>query len=177
MTQAEPRKITLERSFRATIEDVWAMWTTKEGIESWWGPGGFEVTVQKLELVPGGDLHYLMTAVGAPQVAFMKSNNMKLSTPCRIKFKEVSPPRRLVYTNLVDFAPGATPYDNEHVVELHAEGEMVHLKLILDAMHDDVWTGRMATDVLDPAAGTGKTGLDGAVTARKMHGQIGIFKR
>ncbi len=143
MSPAEKRKITLERSYRASLEEVWELWTTKEGIESWWGPDGFEVTVQKLELVPGGELHYAMTAVGAPQVEFMKRNNMQLSTPCRLEYKEVSPPRRLVYTNLVDFAPGTTPYDNEHVVELRAEGDTVHLRLIVDAMHDETWTGRM----------------------------------
>ncbi len=141
--RAEKRKITLNRSYRATLEEVWEMWTTQEGIEAWWGPDGFAVTVQKLELVVGGDLHYTMTAVAAPQIEFMKRNNMPLSTPCRIKYKEVSPPRRLVYSSTVDFAAGATAYDVETVVELRAEGETVHLTLVLDAMHDEVWTGRM----------------------------------
>lgn len=40
------KTITLERTYRAPIADVWEMWTTKEGIESWWGPDGFAVTVQ-----------------------------------------------------------------------------------------------------------------------------------
>ena len=32
-------KIRIERTYNASIEDVWELWTTKEGIESWWGPG------------------------------------------------------------------------------------------------------------------------------------------
>ena len=56
------KRITLERDYRADIQDVWDMWTTKDGIESWWGPGGFAVTVQKLDLRPGGELHYDMIA-------------------------------------------------------------------------------------------------------------------
>ena len=35
------RRITMERTFAAPMEDVWELWTTKEGIESWWGPEGF----------------------------------------------------------------------------------------------------------------------------------------
>jgi uncharacterized protein YndB with AHSA1/START domain len=41
-------QITLERTFRAPIADVWALWTTKDGNESWWGsepPIGLGVAV------------------------------------------------------------------------------------------------------------------------------------
>ena len=31
----ERPKLTLERTFQAAIDDVWELWTTKEGIESW----------------------------------------------------------------------------------------------------------------------------------------------
>ena len=54
-SQAPPgpprRTISIERTFDAPIADVWDLWTTKEGIESWWGPEGFIVTVSRLELV------------------------------------------------------------------------------------------------------------------------------
>jgi uncharacterized protein YndB with AHSA1/START domain len=43
----QTRSIRLERTYRATIDEVWDMWTTKEGIESWWGPDGFAVKVRK----------------------------------------------------------------------------------------------------------------------------------
>jgi len=35
------RKITIERTYEASIDVLWDLWTTKEGIESWWGPDGF----------------------------------------------------------------------------------------------------------------------------------------
>ena len=44
------KRIKLQRTFAATLDLVWELWTTKDGIESWWGPPGFEVTVSKLEL-------------------------------------------------------------------------------------------------------------------------------
>jgi uncharacterized protein YndB with AHSA1/START domain len=40
------KRITLERLYRAELQDVWDLWTTKDGIESWWGPGGFTVVVR-----------------------------------------------------------------------------------------------------------------------------------
>ena len=62
------RMITIERTFNAAIEDVWALWTTADGIESWWGPEGFRVKVRKLELRAGGALHYDMIAAGPDQI-------------------------------------------------------------------------------------------------------------
>ena len=47
--QASKQRITFERHYKnATVADVWELWTTKEGIEEWWGPDGFYVTVQTL---------------------------------------------------------------------------------------------------------------------------------
>src|SRR5205823_13949104 len=46
-------KLTVERTFRASIDEVWELWTTKDGIESWWGPDGFSVAVRDLDLRPG----------------------------------------------------------------------------------------------------------------------------
>jgi uncharacterized protein YndB with AHSA1/START domain len=35
----------IERTYRASVEELWELWTTKEGFESWWGPDGFRVEV------------------------------------------------------------------------------------------------------------------------------------
>jgi uncharacterized protein YndB with AHSA1/START domain len=136
------RTIPIERTYQASIEDVWEMWTTKEGIESWWGPDGFTVTVQKLELRVGGELDYTMTATATPQIEFMKRAGMPLANECHITFKEITPPRRLVYAHSVTFVPGVEPYSVDTVLELSASGPNVHLVLTIDAMHDDVWTER-----------------------------------
>jgi hypothetical protein len=75
------RTITIERTFNAPIEDVWTLWTTADGIESWWGPEGFRVAVRKLELRAGGALHYDMIAVAPDQIAYMKKAGMPVSSP------------------------------------------------------------------------------------------------
>ncbi|MEO8902338.1 MAG: SRPBCC domain-containing protein [Polyangiaceae bacterium] len=136
------RTISIKRSYKGTLEDVWELWTTQTGIESWWGPEGFTVTVQKLDLRAGGELLYAMTASAAPQIEFMKRAGMPLTNHSRIKFSEVTPPRRLAYTHLVDFVPGVAHYDVNTVLELASIPTGVQLSLTIDAMHDETWTER-----------------------------------
>ena len=97
MSSGARRKVTLERTFKASIEEVWDLWATQEGIESWWGPDGFAVTVHKLDLRPGGELVYAMTAVASDQIEFMKKAGMPLTTESRVTYTDVIPPRRLAY--------------------------------------------------------------------------------
>lgn len=136
------RRITLERTYQAAIENVWDLWTTREGIESWWGPDGFEVKVRHLDLRPGGELRYAMTAVGPPQVEFMKSAGLPLTTEARIVYSEVLRHRRLAYLQLADFIPGVEPYDVATTVELQPGRSGVRMILTFDAMHDEEWTQR-----------------------------------
>jgi hypothetical protein len=65
-------KVVIERTYRAQIEDVWDLWTTKAGFESWWGPQGFRVEVQTLDARVGGTLHYVMIADSPEMIAAMK---------------------------------------------------------------------------------------------------------
>jgi uncharacterized protein YndB with AHSA1/START domain len=142
--ETSKRRITLERTYKASLQDVWDMWTTKDGIESWWGPDGFSVKVRKLDLRPGGELHYAMTATAAPQIEFMKKAGMPLTTEARLTYTEVSPPRRLAYTHLADFIPGVEPYPVAHLIELAPLGDSVRMVLTFEAMHDEEWTKRAA---------------------------------
>jgi uncharacterized protein YndB with AHSA1/START domain len=135
-------QFSIQRTYAASIDEAWALWTTKFGIESWWGPEGFDVTVISLDPRPGGELVYLMTAVAPEQMAFMKRAGMPLTTECKVTYTEVSPPSRLAYKILADFVPGVAPYDVATVVELKATTDGVKLTITFDAMHDDVWTER-----------------------------------
>jgi uncharacterized protein YndB with AHSA1/START domain len=135
-------KLSLERTFRATMDDVWALWTTKAGIESWWGPEGFSVAVHTLDLRVGGKLQYVMTATAPSQVAFMQRAGMPLATEATITFTEVVPLRRLAYLTLADFIPGVAPYEVAAQVELVPVAAGVRMTLTFDRMHDEIWTER-----------------------------------
>ncbi len=141
-TATAKRRITIERTYKAPIEDVWELWTTKDGIESWWGPEGFTVKVHKLDLRPGGELRYAMIATDPAMVEFMKKSGMPTTHEARCTYTEVTPFSRLAYDNLVDFVPGAEPYSTATVVELYATEQGARMVLTLDAMHDEEWTKR-----------------------------------
>ncbi len=139
MTSLRP-KLTLARTFKASIDEVWELWTTRVGIELWWGPEGFSVDVRQLDLRPGGNLLYTMRAVGPEQKEYMLKAAMPLSTDHKITYVEVDPPHRLVYKDFVDFIPGVDPYEVETIIELSEVDDGVRMTCTFDRMHDEEWT-------------------------------------
>lgn len=133
---------TLTRRFRAPLSDLWALWTTAKGIESWWGPPGFAVTVQSLDLRQGGVLHYTMTAHQPEMVAFMQANGMPVATRAQITYAQVSHLRRLAYAHLVDFVPGVAPYSTALAVDFGSDGQTSRMDLTFQRMHDAEWSER-----------------------------------
>ncbi|RYZ66069.1 MAG: SRPBCC domain-containing protein [Proteobacteria bacterium] len=125
----------IERSYRASIEDVWSLWTTKEGFESWWGPQGFRVEVHALEAHDGGALHYDMIADSPETVAAMKGAGQPVSHPTRSRFTEVKPHERLVVTSVIDFLPGVEPYESSFSVDFTVTGDTVRMVVTLSPMH------------------------------------------
>jgi len=135
-------KIVIERTYEASIDDVWELWTTSAGIESWWGPEGFSVKVQELDLRAGGQMVYAMTAVAPPQVEFMKKAGMPLTTEARLTYTEIVTSKTIAYTHRADFIPGVEPYSVGSKVDFFAVGGNVRMVVTLDPMHSDEWTHR-----------------------------------
>lgn len=135
-------RVALERIWDASVEDVWELWTTKDGIESWWGPEGFAVTVQSIDLRPSGVLLYTMTAVAEETIAFMKQAGQPLSSSHRVTYVEIEPRHRLSYDHVVDFVPDIEPYEVRHTVEIEPHADGVRMVLSFDPMHSNEWTGR-----------------------------------
>ena len=135
--------IRIERTYPTSAEEVWRLWTTSDGIESWWAPDGFKVEVRKLELRPGGELVYAMTATGPEQVEFMKGAGMPLTTEAHKTFTEVLPAKRIAYRSLIDFVPGVDPYQELTVVDLTPSGDSARVIMTMEPLHDEVWTERL----------------------------------
>lgn len=133
----------LERTYPASPEELWELWTTPAGIESWWAPDGFTVEVLKLDLRLGGELVYTMTATAPEQVEFMQNAGMPLVTESRKTFTEIAAPTRIAYSSLADFIPGVEPYEFLTAVDLNATEAGVTAVMTVDAMHDEVWTQRL----------------------------------
>ena len=127
--------IVIERTYRASIEDVWSLWTTKEGFESWWGPQGFRVEVHALEAHEGGPLHYDMIADTPEMVAAMKEAGQPVSHPTRSHFAALKHHERLVVTSVIDFLPGVEPYESSFSVDFTVTGDTVRMVVTLNPMH------------------------------------------
>ncbi len=134
-------KIVLERTWRASIEDVWDLWTTKEGFESWWGPQGFRAEVQEIDARTGGILRYEMIADAPEMIAWAKERGQATSHAVQSRFTEVQPRDRLVLTNVIDFLPGVPTYESRIVVDFASIGDRVRMSVTLGRMHDDEFTG------------------------------------
>jgi uncharacterized protein YndB with AHSA1/START domain len=116
------------------------MWTTAAGLEEWWVPDGFETRVSGLELRPGGQVRYTLTATAPEQIAFVRSLGMPLSSEFRRTFTEIARPTRLAYTSLIDFIPGQEPYEHLTVVDIDPAGDHTNVAMTLDPLHDEAWT-------------------------------------
>lgn len=134
-------KVVIERTYAARIEDVWALWTTKAGFESWWGPQGFRAEVHELDARVGGALRYDMIAATPEMVAAMKAMGQPASHPVRSAFSTIERHKRLVLTNVIDFLPGVAVYEaNIDVALTNTIDSKVRMVVTLDAMHDDQFT-------------------------------------
>jgi uncharacterized protein YndB with AHSA1/START domain len=135
-----PNAARLERTYDAPAELIWELLTTAAGLEEWWAPDGFESRVNELELRPGGQLRYTMTATASEQVAFMQNTGNPLSIELRKTFTEVTPPARLAYLSLIDFVPDHEPYEQLTTIDIVPAGDRTSVVMTVDPLHDETWT-------------------------------------
>ena len=137
---AARRTISLERLYNAPVETVWELWTTKEGFESWWGPAGFSTEVTAIDVRPGGQIVYVMSASETATRQFLERQGMPLATEQVLTVLEAVPNHRLVTSNVIDFVPGMKAYEVGMTVDLESTASGTRLVVTLDVMHDEHWT-------------------------------------
>ena len=135
------QSLRMERRYTGIeVQDLWDLWTTKEGFESWWGPEGFRVRVHKLEPRVGGELHYDMIAVGEREIAYMKQANMAPSHHTRATFISFRPLQQLELVHVIDFIPGLAAYDNHMSVEFRQEPAGAAMIITIEPHPQPEWT-------------------------------------
>ncbi len=134
---SEGKSLRIERSYEAPIEDLWDLWTTKEGFEAWWGPEGFRVEVFSMDVTVGGELTYDMIAVGEREIAQMKAGGMDTKHYTHGVFTVVEPKKRLTVRYDIDFLPGVESYTNDVSVEFTQEGESVRMLVLIERHKSD----------------------------------------
>lgn len=77
----------ISRVFDAPRDKVWKAWTEAERLKQWWGPKGYVVTHCKVDLRPGGNMHYcLRTPDGGEMWG-------------KFAYREITQPERLIFVN------------------------------------------------------------------------------
>ena len=117
--------------FDAPRELVFAAWTEPERLKQWWGPGFFETVFAEVDLRPGGRYELLL-----------EPGSMRLVG----EFREVTPPRRLVYTwRWIEGVPDTR--ESLVTVEFREDGQRTEVVLVHDNfvgpgpvdMYDEGW--------------------------------------
>lgn len=132
--------LVLERIYPATPKELWDLWATKEGFESWWGPEGFRVEVTTLEPKVGGTLAYAMIASDPSAIEAMKNAGQETSHDVRATFSTFTPYTALALTSVIDFIPGVEAYESLIAVTFEEHPKGARMVVSLHAMHDPHWT-------------------------------------
>jgi len=130
----------LVRTYDAPAELIWELLTTAAGLEEWFAPDGFDSREVELELKPGGQLRYTLTATAPEQVAFMRNAGMPVSNELCKTFTEVVRPTRLAYLSPIDFVPNHEPYEHLTTIDIEPAGDRTNVVMTLDPLHDEAWT-------------------------------------
>ncbi len=115
VTGTAEREIILTRLVNAPRELVFKAWTQPEHLAQWFGPDGFTLTVNRMEVRNGGT--WLMTMHGPDDTDY----------PNRMIFSEIVPPERLVYTQ--DSGMDDDPAQFHVTVTLDNEGGKTRLTM------------------------------------------------
>src|SRR5476649_439013 len=81
------REIVLSRVFDAQPELVWDAMTNPKHVVNWWGPQGFTMTIEEMDVRPGGVWKHVLHGPDGTDY------------PNKSVFIEVTKPSRIVYSN------------------------------------------------------------------------------
>jgi uncharacterized protein YndB with AHSA1/START domain len=93
VTTPSDREVVFTRAFEAPRELVFEAWTNPEHVRHWWGLRESTMLLCEADVRPGGSWRYVTTAEDGAEVPFTGV------------YQEVTPPERLVYTEMYDVEP------------------------------------------------------------------------
>lgn len=93
-TTATPVALVISRTFDAPRELVFKAWTEADRLGEWWGPKGFNIRVNQLDIRPDGIFHYYLQA----------ENGYEMWG--RFVYREITSPERLIFVSSFSDAAG-----------------------------------------------------------------------
>jgi len=136
----EKKWVKIEREFDAPIGTIWDMWTDPAMFSAWYGPRGMSVPVAEMDVVVGGTRKVCMEMTLPERPMKMWFTGV---------YKEVTRPRRLVYTESMCDEDGTLitpqamgmPDDFPDITEIIVELSEVNGKTLMTMVHIGVEAG------------------------------------
>lgn len=114
--------VVIARVFDAPHALVWQAWTDPKMLAQWFGPRGFTSSVPQWDLRVGGALRIVMHGPDGQDY------------PMKGVFREVTPPERLVFSNIAVDTAGNHLLEGETVVTLSEKGGATTMHLTSHAV-------------------------------------------
>lgn len=111
------REIVISRVFAAPRELVWEVWTDPKHIVEWWGPEGFTMTIQEMDLRPGGVWKHILHGPDGTDY------------PGDGVFLEIVKPERIVYS-LSGGKKGEVKFESTWTFEEQGDRTKVTLRML-----------------------------------------------
>jgi uncharacterized protein YndB with AHSA1/START domain len=103
--QANETTLRIERLIAAEPDILFAFWTDPAQLVRWWGPQGYDTSVDRLEVKPGGQWRISLHQSGSRMAAISGV------------YRVVEPPRRLSFSWAWEDESGARGHETEVVVD------------------------------------------------------------
>ena len=132
-----------ERVLPAPVQKVWSLWTTRDGLESWWSPEAFVMKVEELDVRVGGRIEFTYEEAGSVSTPEWQSQfqgkGLSTSWSGRGTFLEVDRLRRLSFRQALDFGPKSSPQDDRMAADFRAVETGTRLILTAEAPSSKHW--------------------------------------
>lgn len=120
LTGAADRQVVLSRLVEAPPAAVFPMWVEQRHLEKWWGPDGFSITIDEIDVRPGGRWRFTMHGPDGTDY------------PNTIVYREVTPNERLVYVH-GDPSDPDPPFTGVVTFEEMAGSTALSLRLVFES--------------------------------------------
>jgi uncharacterized protein YndB with AHSA1/START domain len=134
----------IEQSLAAPVDAVWELWTTRAGLERWWGSEQFVTSVRGLDPRAEGkieiELRYRPAVEDPRRIAEFEAAGVPTSIMQRGAFIDVVPGAFLAFVLWVDAGPRAPPSQITMRVELSARRGGTRLLLSAEGPSNAHWT-------------------------------------
>jgi len=136
MSPDDPESLELRTSLWLPFspDRVWAACTTKEIVERWWSPPDLRTTLRKLEVRPGGAVHfhirYVPTLLSPESAEAFRAARIPIAFDLRGSLSEVVEERLLAFDLTLEIGRAGSGVDSSTRLEFVPEGSGTRVTII-----------------------------------------------